>query len=105
MSAVAERNRPALAGAGAKIATEAGARLVAELTPMLEARLAELVSLPPPRSSPKGDALLMEACRKVGQACDRIDAVRYTAAEKAARRTLEKAARHLAAVMRARGPR
>jgi len=74
---------------------------------MLLAEIARLVAADPPTARPakagRAETDIMEACRLVARAADRLEQAKYGIGEVAARRELEKAARTLGRAMRKHG--
>lgn len=75
-------------------------RLVELIKPMIAAELLVKPIVVPTRG--KLEDAIMEACKAVGKAVDRIEQVKFTAAERQARRDLETAARRLRTLMNKR---
>jgi hypothetical protein len=73
---------------------------------MLLAEIARLVAAEPPAKPAKAgraEADIMEACRVVARAADRLEQAKYGIGEVAARRELERAAHILGRAMRKHG--
>lgn len=74
---------------------------------MLLAEVERLIAAEPPQAKPskadKADADIMEACRLVARAVDRLSQAKYGLGEVTARRELEKAAFNLGRAMRKHG--
>lgn len=80
------------------------AKLIKAMQPLIEAhfRAAPPVPPPPPPRAPQVDVNIMEACKRVGAALDRLEEVKFSPAEVRARIALELATRHLRSVIRAK---
>lgn len=74
---------------------------------MLLTEVARLIASEPPQTKAakanKAEAEIMEACRLVARAVDRLEQAKYAVGEVAARRELEKAAHNLGRAMRKHG--
>ncbi len=74
---------------------------------MFLAEVARLVASEPPQPKPdkarKAEADIMEACRLVARAADRLEQAKFGPGEVTARRELEKAAHNLGRAMRKYG--
>ncbi|WP_274426767.1 hypothetical protein [Chelativorans sp. YIM 93263] len=77
-------------------AREIAVRMLPQIQQMVLHEMAEL-------SVPKGEAEIMRACRRVGEAADRLEQAKYTPEEIRARREVERAAKALGTVMAKHG--
>lgn len=66
-------------------------------------RIAAAIPAAKPRTSSKADDDIMEACRQVASAADRLAQAKFGAGEIAARKSLERAAKVLGRAMRKYG--
>lgn len=77
-------------------AREIAVRMLPQIQQMVLDEMSEL-------STPKGEAEIMRACQRVGEAADRLEQSKYSSQELPARRELERAAKTLGRVMAKQG--